>query len=84
MTEDNQEPRYDTTEKVERTDVGYRLSIESTRGTGTRDQDKVKVEARTETIQELVDQREALRVGVENTMNEIRANQPDEEEEEDG
>lgn len=40
---------YDTTERVERTDRGYRLSIESTRGTGTRDQDKVKAELRTET-----------------------------------
>lgn len=39
---------YDTTEKVERTDVGYRVTITSTRGTGTRDQDKVKVESRQE------------------------------------
>jgi hypothetical protein len=39
---------YDTTEKVERTDKGYRLTVESTRGTGTRDQDKVKAELRTE------------------------------------
>lgn len=39
---------YDTTEKVERTDKGFRLTVESTRGTGTRDQDKVKAELRTE------------------------------------
>lgn len=40
---------YDTTEKLERTDHGYRLTVESTRGNGTRDQDKVKAELRTET-----------------------------------
>lgn len=48
MTEENPPTEYDTTEKVERTDKGYRLTIESTRGTGTRDQDKVKAELRTE------------------------------------
>lgn len=44
---------YDTTEKLERTDTGYRLTIESTRGTGTRDQDKVKFEQRTEGLPEV-------------------------------
>ena len=61
----------ETTEKIERTDVGYRLTVESTRGTGTRDQDKVKAELRTEKIpdgytiatvrQQVMDQMTALR-----------------------
>lgn len=41
---------YDTTEKVERTDKGFRLTVESTRGTGPRDQDTVKAQLRTEKI----------------------------------
>lgn len=69
---------FDTTEKVERTDVGYGLSIESTRGTGTRDQDKVKCELRTESLAELVNQRSELQAKVIETMNQLRENQPDE------
>lgn len=40
---------YDTQKKVEETDVGYRATIKSKRGTGTRDQDEVRIESRTET-----------------------------------
>lgn len=69
---------FDTTEKIERTDVGYRLSIKSTRGTGTRDSDEVKAELRTETLGELAEQRSALVNKVELTMNQLRENQPDE------
>lgn len=67
---------YDTTEKVERTDKGFRLTVESTRGTGTRDQDKVKAELRTEEMptpdecQEVVDEVQAC-------MAELRAFHPD-------
>jgi hypothetical protein len=69
---------YDTTEKVERTDRGYRLTVESTRGTGTRDQDKVKAELRTE------EQPTASEIGnlvadVRMAMDQRRAHQPDEE-----
>ena len=72
----------DTTEKVERTDTGYRLTIESTRGTGTRDQDKVKIEARTETWEKLNADRTAIRTAVEVEMNQRRMHKPDEENEE--
>jgi len=68
---------YDTTEKVERTDRGYRLSVESTRGTGTRDQDKVKAELRTEEHPTLDDLQELLG-DVEIAMESRRAHQPDE------
>ena len=67
---------HDTTKKVERTDVGYRLSIESTRGTGTRDQDKVKAELRTETIPD-PSEIEAVEKDVIETMTTLRAHQPD-------
>jgi len=70
---------YDTTEKVERTDVGFRLTIESTRGTGTRDQDKVKAELRTETMPD-PSEIEAVEKDVMDTMTTLRAHQPDESE----
>lgn len=72
---------YDTTEKVERTDKGYRVTVESTRGTGTRDQDKVKIELRTE---EYPDSKEliALNEDVKSLMNRRRNHQPDEDDDE--
>lgn len=70
----------DTTEKVERTDTGYRLTVESTRGTGTRDQDKVKVEARTETLDKLKEQQLAIRSVVKMEMEQRRLHKPDQEE----
>jgi len=70
---------YDTTEKVERTDVGFRLTIESTRGTGTRDQDKVKAELRTESMPD-PSEIEAVEKDVMDAMTTLRAHQPDESE----
>lgn len=64
------------TKKVERTDYGYRTKVESTRGTGTRDQDKVSVEARTErmpTEEHLSD----ITHRVKQMMEMRRAHQPD-------
>ena len=69
---------FDTTEKVERTDTGYRLTVDSCRGTGTRDQDTVKLEARTETLEELIMERNVVVEAVESIMEERRAHQPDE------
>lgn len=69
---------YDTTEKVERTDRGYRLTVESTRGTGTRDQDKVKAELRTEEPPSEEDKRVLCR-DVKRVMNRRRRHQPDED-----
>lgn len=67
---------YDTTEKLERTDRGYRLTVESTRGTGTRDQDKVKCELRTESIPDL-DDIETIIHDVKDTMADLRRFNPD-------
>ena len=67
---------YDTTEKVERTDLGFRMTIECTRGTGTRDQDKVKAELRTEEVPWLSDI-EDVRNHVQKTMERQRAFDPD-------
>ena len=70
---------YDTTEKVEQTEYGFRLTIESTRGTGTRDQDKVKVEGKAETWEKLDEQRLAMRDAVRLEMNQRRLHKPDQE-----
>lgn len=68
---------FDTTEKVERTDVGFRVTVESTRGTGTRDQDKVKCEYRTETPP-TAERVENMNMWVAKLMEQRRAHQPDE------
>lgn len=76
MTAEN--PEHDTTEKVEQTDVGFRLTVESTRGTGTRDEDTVKMEARTEEYpDELL--RNKVASDVEEVMNRRRAHQTESE-----
>lgn len=67
---------HDTTEKLERTDVGFRLTIESTRGTGTRDQDKVKAELRTET-EPTYTEIDALLEDVRHCMDQRRHHRPD-------
>lgn len=79
MTDDE----YDTTVREERTDVGYRLSVESKRGTGTRDQDKVQAELRSEqpaTEGEIAQ----LCADVRQAMEARRRHQPDAEGGEDG
>lgn len=70
--------KYDTTEKVERTDKGFRLTIECTRGTGTRDQDKVKAELRAEEMPG-PDETEELTREVKAQMADLREFQPDSE-----
>lgn len=68
---------YDHTEKVERTDTGVRMYVESKRGTGTRDQDKVTLEYRGEAMpdEETVTQ---LNARVSYLMDLRRRHQPDE------
>lgn len=70
------EPR----ETVERVETGYRLRIESTRGTGTRNEDTVRAEARTETLDELDAERARLRTVVIEEMAQLRSHQPDTDE----
>jgi hypothetical protein len=74
---------YDAVEKVERTDHGYRLTVESTRGTGTRDQDKVKAEVRQEEPF-TPDQVHAICEDVRDAMGRRRNHQPDEDGDADG
>jgi len=69
---------YYTTEKVERTDKGFRLTLASTRGTGTRDQDKVKAELRTEEMPNLAEVDDVI-TQVKATMSNLRDHQPDED-----
>lgn len=72
---------YDTTEKVERTDKGFRLTVESTRGTGTRDQDKVKAELRTEEMPD-TDTTQSVVNEVQACMADLRQFNPDGDENE--
>jgi hypothetical protein len=64
---------------VEETEHGYRLKVESTRGTGTRDQDKVKAELRSEERPH-PDEQASLVADVIEHMQTLRAYDPDEEE----
>lgn len=66
----------DTTTTVEEVQRGYHVRVESKRGTGTRDQDKVELEAWTETTPTDTDLDE-LTTKVERVMNEVRSMQPD-------
>lgn len=68
---------YDTTEKVEQTETGFRLEVKSTRGTGTRDSDTVKAELRTEHFP-TVSEREKLTDAVTSRMAALRSHQPGE------
>jgi|APHM01.1.fsa_nt_gi hypothetical protein len=63
---------------VEETEHGYRLKVESTRGTGTRDQDKVRAELRTEERPDLADQAAVVADVIEH-MDTLRRYDPDEE-----
>lgn len=72
----------DTTTKVEETEIGYRMMISSTRGTGTRDQDKVTVEAHTETLDRLLQQQNAIQEAVRIQMDKRRLHKPDEDSDE--
>jgi hypothetical protein len=74
-TEDT-EDSVDTTQRIEETETGYRLTVKSTRGTGTRDQDKVSVTAKTATLPDPSDVTEVCD-RVRNAMNQRRAHEPD-------
>jgi hypothetical protein len=69
----------DTTEKVETTETGYRMTIKSKRGTGTRDQDEVSITAKTETLEKLQEQRTVIRTAVITEMKQQRMHKPDKE-----
>lgn len=70
---------YDTTEKIEETETGYRMTVSCKRGMGTRDQDKVKATAKAESLGELVSDSLTLHEEVEEAMESLRGIQSDEE-----
>jgi len=51
----------DHTEFVERSDVGVSLTLQLTRGTGTRDQDKITAKVKAKTLEEARTDMETLR-----------------------
>lgn len=66
------ETRQEASDKLERTDTGFSLSVETKRGTGTRDQDKVVGKLKTETLSEAEAQREDLMKLVKKTAEDAR------------
>ena len=58
-TENNE--RQTPTEYVERSDVGVSLTVKLTRGTGTRDQDKLTAKVKAKTLEEAREDMETLR-----------------------
>jgi hypothetical protein len=68
----------DTRQTVEETRTGYHVEIESKRGTGTRDQDKVRVELWSDE-RPATDMLDALHGDVTQIMNRRRNHQPDTE-----
>jgi hypothetical protein len=64
----------ETVEEIER---GYRIEIKHKRGTGTRDQDTITAEAKTESLDELREERTELRSTVIEEMERLREHQPD-------
>lgn len=73
MTDDDPE----TTERIEEFQTGYRLAVTSQRGSDVRDQDEVKAVAKTETLEELENQRPRLHAIVTEEMRDLRVHQPD-------
>ncbi|QLG29955.1 hypothetical protein HUG10_20365 (plasmid) [Halorarum halophilum] len=53
--------RQGPTEYVERSDVGVSLTVKLTRGTGTRDQDKITAKVKAKTLEEAREDMESLR-----------------------
>lgn len=66
-------------ETVEEIEKGYRIEIKHKRGTGTRDEDTVSATAKTESLEQLRDERNQLRGMVVEEMASLRAHQPDTE-----
>lgn len=70
----------EVTEKIERTDVGISAKFTLTRGTGTRDQDGVTIKSKTESLEELQEQKDEILSTMEEMVTEMRDIQPDQEE----
>ena len=70
----------DVTERVERTDVGASIEVTITRGTGTRDQEKIKAKTKGETVSDARDDMDELRPWIREFADDVRSWQPEESE----
>lgn len=68
--------RQTPTEYVERSDVGVSLTVKLTRGTGTRDQDKVTAKVKAKTLEEAREDMETLREYIHDLAEDARQIQP--------
>ena len=66
----------DQTEYVERSDVGVSLTVQLTRGTGTRDQDKITAKVKAKTLEDARTDMEALRGYIDDLAASTRQIQP--------
>lgn len=72
-------PEQRANQELRRIDEGYSLELEMKRGSGTRDQDKVKGKIKTETLEELKEQRVAMLNEMKKTIKTAREIQPEAE-----
>ncbi|WP_254544793.1 DUF7389 domain-containing protein [Halomarina pelagica] len=70
------EERTNRTEYVERSDVGVSLTVKLTRGTGTRDQDKLTAKVKAKTLEDM----ETLREYIHDLAEDARQIQPGDDE----
>ena len=64
------------TEYIERSDVGVSLTVKLTRGTGTRDQDKIVAKAKGKTLEDAREDMEILREYIHDLAEDARQIQP--------
>ena len=67
------------TEYVERSDVGVFLTVKLTRGTGTRDRNKIVAKAKGKTLEDAREDMEILREYIHDLAEDARQIQPEEE-----
>ena len=73
--ESSEQPKQ--TEYVERSDVGVSLTVKLTRGTGTRDQDKIVAKAKSKTLEDAREDMETLREYIHDLAEDARQIQPE-------
>jgi len=64
------------TEYVERSDIGISLTVKLTRGTGTRDQDKITGKVKAKTLEDAREDMETLREYIHDLAEDARQIQP--------
>lgn len=64
------------TEYVERSDVGVSLTVKLTRGTGTRDQDKIVAKSKGKTLEDAREDMETLREYIPDLAEDVRQIHP--------